>query len=186
MRPDPPRKITDWFVRQPSDELFTAAVCQAEILSGLAVMPSGRRRAVLEEAARAMFTDASTGASSLLTSRRLLPTPSYSRRAGRPGGRAGPLISCWPRLRARMEQAWSPATWPTSSSWACRSSIRGFNDHPHDPGINDPAGPKGSRGAHLGVSTDGPGRSSLSPDAQRQTVLAPGEVREPLTSKPDR
>lgn len=47
----------DWIVRQPSDALCTAAVCQAEILSGLAIMPSGRRRADLEEAARAMFAD---------------------------------------------------------------------------------------------------------------------------------
>jgi len=35
--------------------LFTAAVCRAEILSGTAVLPIGRRRADLEEAARAMF-----------------------------------------------------------------------------------------------------------------------------------
>ncbi|MDT7952233.1 MAG: PIN domain-containing protein [Acetobacteraceae bacterium] len=35
MRPEPERKVADWIVRQPSDELFTAAVCQAEILSGL-------------------------------------------------------------------------------------------------------------------------------------------------------
>ena len=55
MRPEPDRKIADWIVRQPSSELFTAAVCQAEILSGLAIMPSRRRRADLEEAARAMF-----------------------------------------------------------------------------------------------------------------------------------
>ena len=45
MRAEPERKVADWIVRQPSDELFTAAVCQAEILSGLAGMPSGRRRA---------------------------------------------------------------------------------------------------------------------------------------------
>ena len=57
MRPEPDRKIANWIIRQPSDELFTAAVCQAEILSGLATMPSGRRRANLEEAARAMFVD---------------------------------------------------------------------------------------------------------------------------------
>ena len=48
MRPEPERKVADWIVRQPSNELFTAAVCQAEILSGLAAMPSGRRRADLE------------------------------------------------------------------------------------------------------------------------------------------
>ena len=57
MRSEPERKIAGWIVRQPSDELFTAAVCQAEILSGLAIMPSGRRRTDLEEAARAMFAD---------------------------------------------------------------------------------------------------------------------------------
>ena len=55
MRPEPDRKAAEWIVRQPSDELFTAAVCQAEILSALAIMPSGRRRADLEEAAHAMF-----------------------------------------------------------------------------------------------------------------------------------
>lgn len=57
MRPEPERKIADWIVRQPSGELYTAAMCQAEILTGLAIMPSGRRRADLEAAARAMFAD---------------------------------------------------------------------------------------------------------------------------------
>ena len=56
MRPEPERKIADWIVHQPSDELFTAAVCQAEILAGPAIMPSGRRRVELEEATRAMFS----------------------------------------------------------------------------------------------------------------------------------
>ncbi len=37
--------------------MFTATVCQAEILSGITIMPNGRRRADLEEAARAMFAD---------------------------------------------------------------------------------------------------------------------------------
>lgn len=36
---------------------FHAAVCQAEILSGIAVMPEGRRRSELATAARAMFAD---------------------------------------------------------------------------------------------------------------------------------
>jgi predicted nucleic acid-binding protein len=42
---------------QPADLLFTAAVCQAEILSGIAVLPRGRRRAALEMAALAMFRE---------------------------------------------------------------------------------------------------------------------------------
>jgi hypothetical protein len=35
----------------------SAAVCQAEILAGLAVLPEGRRRFELETAARAMFLE---------------------------------------------------------------------------------------------------------------------------------
>lgn len=57
MRPEPDTRFADWIVRQSSDDLFTAAMCQAEILAGLAVMPAGRRRAALEEAAHAMFAD---------------------------------------------------------------------------------------------------------------------------------
>lgn len=103
MRSEPERKVADWIVRQPSEELFTAAVCQAEILFGLAIMPGGRRRADLEEAARAMFADDFSG--------RILPfdteaAAAYAevfaarRKAGRPDGRAAPMISCSPQSRA--------------------------------------------------------------------------------------
>lgn len=53
----PARAVADWLLEQPSDALFTAAVCQAEILSGIAVHPDSRRRAGLREAAQALFTD---------------------------------------------------------------------------------------------------------------------------------
>ena len=43
--------------QQTVDELFTAAICQAEILSGIAVLPQGRRRHALEAAALAMFRE---------------------------------------------------------------------------------------------------------------------------------
>ncbi|HTH99347.1 MAG TPA: PIN domain-containing protein [Acidisoma sp.] len=36
-------------------------ICQAEILSGLAVMPEGRRRLALDTAAQAIFTDDFSG-----------------------------------------------------------------------------------------------------------------------------
>jgi predicted nucleic acid-binding protein len=48
-RPDP--QVANWMEEQPPDLLFTAAVCQAEILSGIAVLPTGRRREALEMAA---------------------------------------------------------------------------------------------------------------------------------------
>jgi predicted nucleic acid-binding protein len=57
MAAQPPREVAAWVSAQPEDLLFTAAVCQAEIRSGLAVLPEGRRRSELEAAARAMFLD---------------------------------------------------------------------------------------------------------------------------------
>jgi toxin FitB len=51
----PPPEVAAWMSNQPPDLLFTAAVCQAEILVGLAVLPEGRRRFELETAARTKF-----------------------------------------------------------------------------------------------------------------------------------
>jgi hypothetical protein len=41
-RPAP--EVASWMTQQPADLLFTAAVCQAEILSGIAVLPKGPHR----------------------------------------------------------------------------------------------------------------------------------------------
>jgi hypothetical protein len=49
-QPAPP--VAAWMLAQPSKLLFTASVCQAEILAGIAVLPQGRRRESLEIAAR--------------------------------------------------------------------------------------------------------------------------------------
>ena len=57
MSAEPVQRVADWILDQSSEELFTAAVCQAEILSGIAILPNGRRRTNLAEAARAMFAD---------------------------------------------------------------------------------------------------------------------------------
>lgn len=88
-RPVP--ELAGWIAGQPEDALFTTTICQAEILSGLAVMPDGRRRAALESAASAIFSDDFEG--------RVLPfdtaaAAAYAemfaarRRAGRPAGRS--------------------------------------------------------------------------------------------------
>jgi predicted nucleic acid-binding protein len=52
-RPAP--EVANWMTRQRADLLFTAAVCQAEILSGIAMLPTSRRREALEMAALSMF-----------------------------------------------------------------------------------------------------------------------------------
>jgi predicted nucleic acid-binding protein len=55
MSTTPAPEVAAWVSGQPLEHLFTASICQAEILSGLAIMPEGRRRFDLEAAARAMF-----------------------------------------------------------------------------------------------------------------------------------
>lgn len=57
MRDEPDARVLGWVARQRVDLLFTTAVSQAEVLSGLAIMADGRRREMLEAAARAMFLD---------------------------------------------------------------------------------------------------------------------------------
>ncbi|MEE3504429.1 type II toxin-antitoxin system VapC family toxin [Acidiphilium acidophilum] len=87
MGPRPAPEVAAWLARQPDDLLFTTAISQAEILSGLAVMPEGRRRRELEAAARGIFAEDFEG--------RILPfdtdaTAAYAeivaarRRTGRP------------------------------------------------------------------------------------------------------
>jgi toxin FitB len=96
MAAQPPREVASWVSAQPEDLLFTATVCEAEILSGLAVLPEGRRRSELEAAVRAMFLDDFEG--------RVLPFDSVAaesyadmyarrRRAGRPVATADLMIA---------------------------------------------------------------------------------------------
>jgi hypothetical protein len=87
MKPVPARRVVDWMAAQPVTSLYTTSITQAEILHGIALLPSGRRRTALEAAAEAMFRDDFGG--------RILPfgsdaAPPYARiavecrRAGRP------------------------------------------------------------------------------------------------------
>ncbi len=61
MRPKPDEQVRQWFAVLPSSRLFTTTVTQAEILYGLRLLPAGRRRAALEEAAEQMFAEDFTG-----------------------------------------------------------------------------------------------------------------------------
>jgi hypothetical protein len=61
MRAQPPAAVATWISAQQADLLFTATICQAEILTGIAVLPEGRRRLALEAAAQAMFMEDFTG-----------------------------------------------------------------------------------------------------------------------------
>ena len=53
----PVPEVAAWVSAQPEELLFTVSVCRAEILAGIAMLPDGRRRRVVEAAARAIFAD---------------------------------------------------------------------------------------------------------------------------------
>ncbi len=57
MRPAPAVEVLEWLTNQPASGLFTTAITQAEILYGLALLPKGKRRAMLSSAAMAMFDE---------------------------------------------------------------------------------------------------------------------------------
>lgn len=57
MRAEPDAAVLDWFGQEPPAGLFTTTVSQAEILYGLALLPEGKRRDGLQDAAAAMFQE---------------------------------------------------------------------------------------------------------------------------------
>ncbi|MEA2727255.1 MAG: toxin FitB [Acetobacteraceae bacterium] len=57
MGSQPVPEVAAWVSAQPEELLFTVSVCQAEILAGIEILPDGRRRRILEAAARAIFDD---------------------------------------------------------------------------------------------------------------------------------
>jgi predicted nucleic acid-binding protein len=58
---DPPLQVMSWVNSQDEELLFTTSITQAEIFSGLAVMPQGRRRRDLEAAAEEIFANEFAG-----------------------------------------------------------------------------------------------------------------------------
>jgi predicted nucleic acid-binding protein len=57
MRPAPAAEVLAWLAAQPAASVYTTSITQAEILHGLMLLPPGRRRRALEEAAASMFRE---------------------------------------------------------------------------------------------------------------------------------
>jgi predicted nucleic acid-binding protein len=53
--PDP--GVLRWVAERPANTLYTTSVTLAEVLYGIMLLPSGKRRAALETAAEAMFDE---------------------------------------------------------------------------------------------------------------------------------
>lgn len=61
MGSQPVPEVAAWVAGQPEELLYTTAVCQAEVLAGIAILPDGRRRRGLEAMAKAIFANAFDG-----------------------------------------------------------------------------------------------------------------------------
>lgn len=55
MRSTPSEEVLAWFAQNVDASMFTSAITQAEILTGIALLPVGKRRSALAVAADAMF-----------------------------------------------------------------------------------------------------------------------------------
>ena len=51
MRDSPQQAVRDWFRAQSASSLFVTTVTEAEILTGIALLPDGRRRRGISKAA---------------------------------------------------------------------------------------------------------------------------------------
>ncbi len=55
MRPCPEQVLMDWFAHRTHELFYISAVTQAEIQLGIALLPAGKRRQLLADAAAKMF-----------------------------------------------------------------------------------------------------------------------------------
>lgn len=55
MREQPTAAVVEWFALNTQAAMYTSAITQAEILTGIALLPTGKRRTALAVAAEQMF-----------------------------------------------------------------------------------------------------------------------------------
>jgi predicted nucleic acid-binding protein len=53
----PSPRVVDWWNSHPEDELYLTSITQAEILAGIELLPRGKRRAAIAQAAEATFRE---------------------------------------------------------------------------------------------------------------------------------
>jgi predicted nucleic acid-binding protein len=87
MRPAPSTRVVDWIAAQPARSLYTTSITEAEILHGVMLLPSGKKRKAFEAAAKAMFREEFAGRVLSFDTEAALPYAIIAverRRAGRP------------------------------------------------------------------------------------------------------
>lgn len=61
MRAEPAPLVLEWFARQTSVTFYVTAITQSEILLGIAILPAGKRRDALADAAEKLFREDFSG-----------------------------------------------------------------------------------------------------------------------------
>jgi predicted nucleic acid-binding protein len=57
MRENPAPQVLDWFASQNANMMQTSAITHAEILAGIALLPAGKRRDAMAQAANQIFEE---------------------------------------------------------------------------------------------------------------------------------
>ena len=57
IKSEPSLRVVEWCNSHPEGELYLTSITQAEILVGIELLPKGRRRAAIEQAAEATFSE---------------------------------------------------------------------------------------------------------------------------------
>jgi toxin FitB len=86
MKPEPSELVLLWISSAPPPSLYTTSITQAEILHGVLLLPSGRRRRAIHDAAVTMFQEDFAGRILAFDEDSALPyaeIASERRRAGR-------------------------------------------------------------------------------------------------------
>lgn len=55
MRPSPSEAVVRWVAAQPVSSFYITSIAQAEILHGILLLPPGRKRRAIQEAAESLF-----------------------------------------------------------------------------------------------------------------------------------
>jgi predicted nucleic acid-binding protein len=102
MKGRPDRAVASWLDGRPPLSLFTTAITQAEVLVGVQLLPSGKRRNAVAEAARLMFDNVFVGrilAFGSDAARQYATIAAERQRAGRPLSTPDAQIAAIARLR---------------------------------------------------------------------------------------
>lgn len=102
MRPAPVAQVSEWVAKQPSTELFTTSITEAEIFFGIELLTQGKRRRELWRAAEGMFNEDLEGRVLGFESEAARPfaqIAAHRRSLGKPISHADAQIAAIARLR---------------------------------------------------------------------------------------